>query len=312
MHYSILKRMAACIGLLLLISCNNGGISNREDFIVQNNIGQGEQIPKDFTDDRWKELAGDYCFYTGDFSFGANRKCLFILGNKKEKQLLSFIELNNFLIPGKQGEGKYRTRFVTSYENLTHADYASANNLEAFNSLLLSIPELKDFKWKNEFQNRMMSSLIMYTQLRGMSFLGAPAVLEDSSLTKEQKLQKGFDANYEYNLRNFLRYNISTDLFQEIERLGFKVNPAVPHPFEKDKAYQSVLKDEFNLDDKSCLFIYYPFVSYAYIPADPAPQIVYFPAVNILQYKMRFTPDGFPQLERKNIYLSLLDGSTRK
>ncbi|MFL5753364.1 MAG: hypothetical protein ACJ76F_08155 [Bacteroidia bacterium] len=295
---------------VILPSCNKG-ISNRKDFIDQNSIEQGALIPDEFSDPRWKALAGDYYYYASDFVFGKNKKCLFILGNRKENKIVSFIDMNNFLIMGRQGEGKYRRRFITSFEHLKYKDYESMNNMQAFNSMLSSIPELVNFKWKDELQNKLMSCLLMYTQLRGISCLNEPALLEDTLSGREEILQKIFSAQYEYNQRNFLRYNEAADLFQEIKRLGFGINP-ISSPFEKDRAYLSALRSEFDLSDKKSLFIYYPFVSYTYVPADPEPQLVYYPAVNVIQYKMSVNEQGFPQFTRKNVYVSLLDGMVKK
>jgi hypothetical protein len=158
-----------------------------------------------------------------------------------------------------------------------------------------------------------MSCLIMYTQLRGISALSAPELLNDTVSSKEKKLQNIYNnSSTEYNIRNFLRYNVGADLFQEIKRLGFQVDMNIANPYMKDKAYRAVLKNEFELDDRSCLFIYYPFVAYTMVPAQPVPQLINYPAVNLLQYKMSMTPDGFPQVTRKNVYMSLLDGFTKK
>src|SRR6202008_2410741 len=114
---------------LFFASCNSTGIENREDFIEQNNIEEKALIPDDINDPRWKVLAGYYKFLVEDLDFGGSKKCFLIIENKKEKQIVSSLVLNRFLIPGRPGREKYRNRFLVPYERMARTEYEYMNDM---------------------------------------------------------------------------------------------------------------------------------------------------------------------------------------
>jgi hypothetical protein len=304
----------ACTLTIFLNSCSSDSISNRDEFLRANNLSDSSGIPTSFTDSRWKILAGDYYHLVTDVKVGKMTSCMLIVGNRKTNALVGSLSLNHFLIVGRQGEGKFASRFIVPYENLTQQDYEGSNDLTGFNAILKAIPELKNFSWRNETQNRLMSSLLMYSQLRGITALSNPEIFLDSTLTKEVRVKRILNSGHDYNVRNFLRYTpSSSDLFQEIKRKGFQMNSLVVSPFEKDKSYFSVLKDEFDFSEKSSLYIYYPFISYQYIKGEEGDHVlVYFPAVHLLQFRISYTADKMPQLRRRSVYVSLMDGTVTR
>ncbi|HWY33509.1 MAG TPA: hypothetical protein VNX68_02610, partial [Nitrosopumilaceae archaeon] len=169
--------------------------------------------------------------------------------------------------------------------------------------------DLKGFTWKNEAQNRFVSGLIMYTQLRGILCTGKPELVEDSLMPKEQKIQQMFKNGYMYNLRNFVRYTPSVDFDKEIKRLGFQEHQYTTKVDSKSEVYYTDIfkNNELDFRNKSDLHIYYAFASYSSIGTEGKTIFIYFPAANIIEYKLRLTADGYPQFDKKNWYVSLFD-----
>ncbi len=303
-----------CILIGLAGCSDNDSIGNRDEFIEHNGFPKKVQVPENFTDPKWQVLGGDYMFYVEEIDFGGAKKSMLVVGNKKEKLFCSSLNINRFLILGRQGDDKHGGKFIVPYEHIQKSDYEFSTDLTEFNRMLTSVAVLKNFTWKNEMKNRILSTLLMNSQLRGLSALENEALLEDSLMPKERKIQELFKGRSQWNLRNFLRFNSETDLCIEIERSGFS-------DFTRPEAMNSLClgreifkNNEFDFKDKRNLFIYYPFVSYTKELQNKQGdyKIYYWPAVNILSFKMSFTPDGYPQFTRKNLYVSLLDRKIKK
>ncbi len=285
---------------------NTASISNRDAFMKEHGFATNDSLPQSFSDGRWKEIGGSYYVYVANFEQGGIKKCMMLLANKKENVYKAALNINPWLCIGRQGTGIHSGRIIIPFEYISRQEYDYSNNMDEFNRLLGTIPELKGFTWKNELQNKLMCGLLMYSQFRTISDKSSAKAAESRNMGKEDKVQAILKGDCAFSIRNFLRFHSETDLCQEIERLGFRASSnASGHCYARE-LFQ---KGEFDFKDKSNFMVYYPFVSYESNSGD---NLYYLPAACILNYHLSFTGDKFPQFSRQYLYISLLDKKVKK
>jgi hypothetical protein len=300
---------------IIAMLCSCGGVTDRIDFLRSHGILETQKVPVEMTEGSgWKNLAGDYVYFLDVFAEEADTKMMYILGNKKTGELLEVYNLNPHIMPASYALAVNPPTMVTNWTEISPVDKAKDDDMSELNSLFRKIPEMKNFSWKNELQNRIASSVILKThfifinsQEINTSLFTYSEMPVKQSRTKE--LHRIYKDNYKFFHRAVERLNESVEFRKYIEKLNFAFFN--PQGMSKvDTSQDTFINDLFpdnpiNFKGKGKMFFFFPFKSFQRAQ-DPHSGPVYDPSIATFMYTYTLDTDGFPVFKRETRYVNIL------
>ncbi|MDF2438930.1 MAG: hypothetical protein K0Q95_3306 [Bacteroidota bacterium] len=294
------------------ISCSNKNEHNA--LLNANGINETDRIPNDYSSAAWKPLTAGYVYYMDVFDINHTKQLLYILANKKEEKLVGIYHVNDHLMPATYARGVNPPTIVTNFEEISEADIERSDNMDELNALFKSIPEMKNFSWKNEVQNTIASATIMKTHFVFIvsdkvddtlfAYADKPVKLDHDKL-----VQQIFASKFSIFNRPVQRLNENVEMGHFIKDLGFKFdNPTSVQALNDNKFYINDLlvdEDSINFKGTGKLFLFFPFKSYTRV-LNKGETPMYGPAVATFEYSFSPDAEGFPVFKRTSHRVSLL------
>ncbi|HEX8517005.1 MAG TPA: hypothetical protein VF868_12450 [Bacteroidia bacterium] len=300
--------------LLTIIATSCSKVADHNRFLTEHGITETGKIPAEYINGNgWKTLAGDYLYYMDLFTVNNEPQLLYIVANQKEKRMIALLHVNRFIMPAALAQGVKPATVVTNYEEMNPQDIAEANDMTEFNQLLKAMPEMKDFKWKNEIQNRIASGILLKTNFIYVtksreddalfSYSEKPVMQDRGKLVKE--ILSGEHLMYN---RDVQRLNKSVEMSQFISLLGFSFEKTsnITHNDKKFFIEDLAMKDPIDFSGKGKMFFFYPFKSFVRTHTKGETP-GYFPAIETYQYTYTSDTEGFPVFSRNTQFVSLLE-----
>jgi hypothetical protein len=301
---------------LFISSCSH--ITDNIDFLRSHGIKEVEKVPTDYTDpDKgWKKLADDYVYFMDVFDIKTDPKLMYIIANKREGKLIGAFNVNPYIMPAAIARDVTPSTIVTNYEEISPTDIAAANDMAEINKSLKAIPELKNFTWKNELQNTIVSGIFLKTNFIFITkndvddklFNFQPQhVIQDH----HKLLEEIFKSNYTMYHRAVERLNDQVEMNQFIKKLGFKFendeSQLVSHSSDNTSVYINdlLINDQINFKGPGKMFFFFQFKSFTRI-TEKGGSVNYSPAVETYEYTFQPDKDGFPEFKRNTHFVSLL------
>lgn len=313
--------MKKYFSLILFISLFISACSHKSeniDFLHSHGISEVEKVPTDYTnpDNGWKKLAGDYVYFMDVFDIKTDPKLMYIIANKREGKLIGNFNVNPYIMPAAIARGVNPATVVTNYEEISSADIAAANDMTEINKSLKAIPELKNFTWKNELQNTIVSGILLKTHFiyltksdvddKLFNYQPQPVIQDHDKL-----LEEIFKSNYSMYHRSIERLNEQVEMNQFIKKLGFKFendeSQIISHSSDNTSVYINdlLINDPINFKGPGKMFFFFPFKSFTRI-TEKGGSINYTPAIETYEYTFKLDQEGFPEFKRNTHFVSLL------
>lgn len=300
--------------LLTLFATGCSKEDEHNSFLKANGIKETNKVPSDYNNGNgWTPLAGNYVYFIDLFTINNSPELVYILADKKENKLLFAYHLNPHIMPATYAPHVKPPTIVTNYYEISDVDREKADDMTGLNALFRSIPELKNFSWKNELQNTIVSGIIFKAHFiyaikdsiddKLFQYEEKPVIPEQSQLLKQI-----FSGRYSFFNRSVKRLNADVEMSKFIKDLGFffEKNSTSTSDQKNQKYFINDLLNnpiDFKTPGKLCLF--YP--SKSYIRTQNKGETPFYdPAVAAHEYS--FIPDqnGFPKFKRTTQYVSLL------
>ncbi len=294
----------------LSLSCTN--VPDNIDFLRSNGVMETQKVPLDFeTDPSWELLGGNYVCSMRFLDQETEPKMIFLVADKKAKKLIGFYDVIDQLMPSAVAPGQSYTT-MTNFGEISEEDKKRANDMAGLNAILKCIPELKNFSWKNEEQNRIVSGIILKTQ-----FIAISKPKPDEKLfqptskqieTGHRKLIKElYEKGYALRQRSVERLNEVVVLNAYIEKLGFKFEEGniVVDKKEKFTINDLLGNDPIDFKGKGKVFFFTPVKSYER-PTEEGAEPMIEPAVQTFEFAFIPGTDNYPVFTRKTKVVSLL------
>jgi hypothetical protein len=299
--------------LLTLIATGCSNINERISFLKANGIEETQKIPEDYNSPAWKPLAGKYVYLIDLFTINNSPKLICLMADKKEDKLVSVYHLNDQVMPATYARGVNPPTIVTNYQEISDDDLKKSDDMNGLNRFFKNIPELKNFSWKNELQNTIVSGIIFKTHFIHV----VKDSVDDNLFSYEEKpvkqdhdslLKNILSANYSLFNRPVKRLNENVEMSQFIKQMGFFYESELPGRNEKEtqKSYiNDLIKEPIDFKTSGQLCLFYPFKSFIRIQ-NKGESPFYDPAVAAVEYTFTSDADGFPVFQRKTQFVPLL------
>lgn len=294
-------------------SCSN--ITKNIDFLRTNGVTEIESVPTSFESGKgWKELAGDYVYFLNLYNLSSDPQMIYLVANKRTEEIIGAYNINAQIMPASVAKGVDPATIVTNYTEISPKDLEAADDMNAFNMLLKKIPEMKDFSWKNDLQNRIASGILMKTHFifaSGTSFDGG-LYNGDPTMPQTALLKRILKEPHNIYTRPVQRLNENVDMNQFIQKMEFQFQStdgtATLHPEYKEKRYvNDIFKDDpIEFKGAGKMFFFYPFKSYVRAKEKEG-MPGYSPAIHTVEYTYETDAEGFPVFKRKSRFASLLN-----
>jgi hypothetical protein len=309
-----IRLQALCIILLTLFATGCSKVADHNHFLKEHGIKETDKVPVEYSGNGWKTLAGNYVYFMDIFNRDSDPQMIYIVANKKENKMIGVMHVNPFIMTAAIARGVTPATIVTNYEEMSAEDIRKANDMTEFNALLKAIPEMNDFKWKNELQNQIASGIILKTNFIYVT----KNTVDDNLFSYSEKpvyqdhdklLHDIFKAEHLMHNRDVQRLNKSVEMGQYISLLGFtyeqKGEGMITHESRKFYVDDLIKEDSIDFKGKGKMFFFIPFKAFMRVQTKGETPY-YYPAIETYEYSHTPDAEGFPVFKRNTHFASLL------